>query len=386
MQFREPIAIVGIAGIFPGALELETFWKNIANSICSAKEIPASRWALPVENIYSKGSIQPDKAYSYKGCVIEDDFSCSLEKLGISPMYWESLDPLYKLSLVVGMKAFSDVVGEMPSKERIGVILGNIALPTEKSSAISWEILGRTYSEKAGVKFISENTNLANRYVTGLPAGLLAKVLQLGGGTFTLDAACASSLYAIQLAAQELLHGRMDAVISGGISRPDCLYTQMGFSQLHALAPEGLCAPFDHKQSGLVIGEGAGMFILKRLSDAIKQKDRIYATIKAIGLSNDRGGELLAPAVEGQIRAMQEAYQNAGWTPGDVDLVECHATGTPVGDAVELESLKKLWEGQKSTQGQCVIGSVKSNIGHALTAAGAAGPGSARSSPRWPEP
>ncbi|NUM34451.1 MAG: type I polyketide synthase [Candidatus Brocadiae bacterium] len=372
MQFREPIAIVGIAGIFPGALELETFWNNIQNSICSSREIPSSRWALPVGEIYSKGSVKPDKAYSYKGCVIEN-FTLDSKNLKIDGISWEKLDPLYKLCLAVGQKAFLDVVGEMPSRERVGVILGNIALPTEKSSAISWEILGRTYAEKAKLQFVSENTDMTNRYVTGLPASLLAKALQLGGGTFTLDAACASSLYAIQLASQELLQGRMDAVISGGVSRPDCLYTQMGFSQLHALAPEGLCAPFDYKQSGLVIGEGAGMFVLKRLSDAIRQKDRIYATIQAIGISNDRGGELLAPAVEGQLRAMQQAYQDAGWNPDAVDLIECHATGTPVGDAVELESLKRLWEGQNAKNRPCVIGSVKSNIGHALTAAGAAG-------------
>ncbi len=373
MRFREPIAIVGISGIFPGALELKTFWNNIANSVCSVQEIPDSRWALPVKDIYSQGGVKPDKAYSYKGCLIED-FSLSLEDWGVSSSYLERLDPLYRLTLAVGIKAFSDAIGEMPSKERIGVILGNIALPTEKSSAISWEILGRTYKEKAGVEWNAESTDLSNRHVTGLPAGLLSKVLGLNGGSYTLDAACASSLYAIQLAAQELLQGRMDAVLSGGVSRPDCLYTQMGFSQLHALAPEGICAPFDHKHSGLVIGEGAGMFVLKRLSDAIEQKDRIYAIIKAIGISNDRGGELLAPAVEGQLRAMQEAYQDAQWSPSQVDMIECHATGTPVGDAVELESLKRLWEGEKAAkEGQCVIGSIKSNIGHALTAAGSAG-------------
>ena len=115
------------------------------------------------------------------------------------------------------------------------------------------------------------------------------------------------------------------------------------------------------------------MFVLKRLEDALKHRDRIYGLVAGIGLSNDIHGDLLAPSSEGQVRAMRMAYEQAGWGPGDVDLVECHAPGTPVGDAVEVEGLKSLWEGIDWSQHQCVIGSIKSNVGHTLTAAGAAG-------------
>ena len=132
-------------------------------------------------------------------------------------------------------------------------------------------------------------------------------------------------------------------MLCGGVSRPDPLYTQMGFSQLRALSARGKAAPLDHRGDGLVVGEGAGMFVLKRLDDALAHGDHIYGVVAGIGLSNDIHGDLLAPSSEGQLRAMRMAYEQAGWSPGDVDLVECHAAGTPLGDAVEIESLKSLW-------------------------------------------
>ena len=184
-----------------------------------------------------------------------------------------------------------------------------------------------------------------NRYVAGLPAGLLAKSLQIGGGSFTLDAACASSLYAFKLACDELLSGRADAMLAGGVSRPDSLYTQMGFSQLRALSPRGRCSPFDQRADGLVVGEGGAIFILKRLSDALEAGDTIHAIIHVrSACRTDMHGNLLAPAQEGQLRAMQSAYMQAQWPPGAVDMIECHATGTPVGDGVEFRSLRQLWE------------------------------------------
>src|SRR5205085_9731689 len=149
-------------------------------------------------------------------------------------------------------------------------------------------------------------------------------------------------------------------------------YTQMGFAQLRALSPSGHCAPFDAAADGLMVGEGAGVFVLKRLSDALKHGDTILAVIAGVGLSNDMHGNLLAPAKEGQLRAMRAAYRAAGWQPQAADLIECHATGTPVGDAVEFESLRELWGDAGWKVGRCVIGSVKSTVGHLLTGAGAA--------------
>ena len=218
-----------------------------------------------------------------------------------------------------------------------------------------------------------DSTEPLNAFPAGLPAALVARVLRISGPAYTIDAACGSSLYSLKLAMDELRAGRADAMLCGGVSRPDPLYTQMGFSQLRALSARGKAAPLDHRADGLVVGEGAGMFVLKRLDDALAHGDHIYAVVAGIGLSNDIHGDLLAPSSEGQLRAMRMAYEQAGWGPGDVDLIECHAAGTPVGDAVEVESLKSLWGQSGWKSGQCAIGSVKSNIGHALTAAGAAG-------------
>ena len=171
----------------------------------------------------------------------------------------------------------------------------------------------------------------------------------------------------------ELRSRRADAVLAGGLSRPDCLYTQMGFAQLHALSSGGVPRPFDHRGDGLVVGEGAGIFLLKRLDDAIQQGDRILGVLRAVGLSNDVSGALLAPSSEGQLRAMRAAYEESGLIPEQIDTIECHATGTPVGDTEEFKSLKTLWADAQSKPSGCVLGSVKSNIGHGLTSAGAAG-------------
>ncbi len=369
------IAIVGIGGIFPGAGDLGEFWSAIAQGKSAAREVPADRWILSHDEAYAPGVAAPDKVYSTRGCFIEDLPRKSTMGLDVSPDLLAGLDPLYHLLLHAGHQAFSDGITSNLDRSRTGVIIGNLALPTQESSAIAREYLGRILEEKVlGQSRVNgaSGPDPLNRYVTGLPAGVLAKALGLGGGSMALDAACASSLYALKLAMDELVSGRADAMLAGGLSRPDCLYTQMGFSQLRALSPSGICSPFDAKADGLVVGEGSGMFLVKRVEDAIRDEDHIYGVIKGVGLSNDVGGSLLAPMSDGQLRAMRAAYQQAGWTPQDVDLVECHATGTPVGDSVEFESLRTLWGQAAWESGQCVIGSVKSNVGHLLTAAGSA--------------
>ena len=375
MKFSQPIAIVGMGGIFPGAATLGQFWNNIVNGRDAAKEVPPGRWLLRTEDALDSKPATPDKVYSSRGCFIEG-FQLDATGLDLSPEFLAGLDPLFHLILHAGRAAFDDASMKRIERSRIGVILGNIALPTESSSALAGEIFLPLFEEQLfgpNHPRTSPATDPVNRYVAGLPAGILAKALGLGGGSCTLDAACASSLYALKLACDELLAGRADAMLTGGASRPDCLYTQMGFSQLRALSPTGQCSPFDAQGNGLIVGEGAGVVVLKRLADATRDRDHIYAVIRGIGLSNDIEGNLLAPSSEGQVRALRQAYEQAGWTPDAVDLIECHATGTPVGDAVEFESLKTLWRDAHWRPAQCVLGGVKSNIGHLLTGAGAAG-------------
>ncbi|MBS0205701.1 MAG: type I polyketide synthase [Planctomycetes bacterium] len=401
----ERIAIVGVGGIFPSAPELNTFWSNIAAGIDAGRHVPAGRWYLSPEQAYAPWPPQPDRVYSTWGCYIED-FSLDPTGLDLEPALIRRLDPMFHLGLHAARAAYRDarqLRGIDPA--RIGVILGNIALPTESTSAMCRDVLGRTFIEKLiGTAALAAQTALGgqptpwsaaladpaaaaalksrlgrsdwhpwNRFAAGLPASLIGHALGLEGIAFTLDAACASSLYSLKFAAEELLSHRADAMLAGGMSRPDCQYTQMGFAQLQALSRRGCCAPLSAAADGLVVGEGAGVFVLKRLRDAVACADHIYGVIAGIGLSNDRGANLLAPHSEGQLRAMRSAYEQAGWKPSDVDLIECHATGTPVGDAVEISSLHQLWKQEFARPRQCVIGGVKSNVGHLLTGAGAAG-------------
>jgi acyl transferase domain-containing protein/3-hydroxymyristoyl/3-hydroxydecanoyl-(acyl carrier protein) dehydratase len=363
----ERIAIVGLAARLPGAgADLDRFWSAVSQAEDCSSEVPAGRWMRPAADFYDPRIPHPDAVYSTRGYYL-DRFAPDLSGLTIDPAFVGELDPLFHLVLDAGNRAWRSAKTDSVDRTRVGVVLGNICLPTDKANALCREYLGKSLAAPP-----PQPTHPLNRYVAGLPAGVLAKALGLGGGSFTLDAACASSLYALKLAADELLAGRADAMLAGGVNGSDSHYTQMGFAQLRALSASGRCSPFDAKADGLMVGQGAAVFVLKRLSDALKHGDHIHAVIAGVGLSNDMHGNLLAPAKEGQLRAMRRAYQNAGWRPTDVDLIECHATGTPVGDAVEFDSLRELWGESGWKPGQCAIGSVKSTVGHLLTGAGAA--------------
>ncbi len=376
MLSENSIAIVGAAGIFPDADDTATFWKNIAAGHCAIAPVTSERWGVPSAEIMSAG-IETDKVRSLHAGVIGRipfardafDLPAGLEAV---------LDPLHRLVLTTGREALCDCIGQGPDRERTGVILASIALPTEAASALTREVYAYLLETKLfpasppSPPSIDAHRALAAR-VTAFPAALLASTLNLGGGTFTLDAACASSLYAIKLACDELRAGRADAMLVGGAARTDLLYTQMGFTQLQALSPTGRCAPFDADADGLVVGEGCGCIVLRRLADARRDGERIYGLVAGAGLSNDMRGNLLAPDSEGQLRAMRMAYRQAGWRPSDIDLIECHGAGTPLGDRIELQSLAALWQNEKVLPGQCPIGSIKSMTGHLLTGAGMAG-------------
>ena len=392
MRSEQPIAVVGMSGVFPGANELSTFWQNIINCVETVDDVPIDRWGIAPQAMLADQN-SPDKAYSRRACLIQG-FQFDPSGLTISPALVRDLDPLYHLVLHAGRQALAGSVSPDLSRDRIGVTLAALVLPTQGASDVARRIVGQSIADAVEASIeastgpsiqASGDRPPANRIrplndrafisgkITSLPAALLAEALGLGGGTLTLDAACASSLYAIKLACDELNGHRVDAMLAGGVSRPDCLYTQVGFSQLHALSPSGRCAPFDKTADGLVVGEGVGIVMLKRLEDALAAGDEIHGIIKGIGLSNDLRGNLLAPSSEGQIRAMQQAYQMSGWSPQDIDLIECHGAGTPLGDSTELSSLKTLWDQAPPSHGTCAIGSVKSMIGHLLTGAAAAG-------------
>jgi acyl transferase domain-containing protein/3-hydroxymyristoyl/3-hydroxydecanoyl-(acyl carrier protein) dehydratase len=366
MTFHAPhIAVVSMAGIFPGANDTEAFIRHILNRSQHVIQIPPHRWVAPVNKMVVS-SPAPDRAVSGRAGLITD-FSFDPAGLDLDEALLTGLDPVHHLVLDAGRTACRNCHLPENLKQRTGVILAAIALPTDTASAFSRDLLCRRHPKTATPK-----DTLACAMVSG-PAAVLARALNLKAGSYTLDAACASSLVAVKLACEKLLTGRADVMVTGGVSRPDCLYTQVGFTQLAALSPSGRCAPFDRRADGLVVGEGCGILVLKRLDDALAYGDTIHGVIRGWGVSNDIDGNLVAPASEGQVRAMAAAYDMAGLTPAHLQYMECHGSGTPVGDKVELNSIRGVLERYDCLDTPLAIGSVKSNIGHLLTAAGAAG-------------
>lgn len=357
------IAIVSAGIRFPGAAHLEEFWSIVAAGRDLSREVSAERWPQPAAAFQGDVSdrLVHDRLYE------AENSRESAEGLGLSQAELDALDPLFHLALGAGREALARARRAGIETQRIGLILGNIALPT--AAAVERTSLWLGASEGSLPRWAQDPRN---NFPAAEPALVLARALGIGGQVYTLDAACASSLYALKFACDALERREQDLVLAGGLSRPFSLYTQIGFTALQALSPRGQCFALDARADGLMVGEGAGIFGLKRLADARADGDRILGVIRGIGLSNDREGRLMAPSSAGQLRAMQAAYAAAGWQVHDVDSIECHATGTPLGDSTEIASLKKLWAGAP-VGASAVLGSVKPNVGHMLTAAGAAG-------------
>lgn len=354
-----------MGGVFPSARDVASYWQNILACHDASVEVGSEHWVD--QPAWFQARTGPDRVASRRVCLLQEEPEPRAD-------FSEPLDRLSKMTLAAAEMALEDAVSSLQDRSRVATILASIALPTKESSQLSEEFfLGQL---AAGLEPSPEIPEPAvhplMRQVTGRPAQVVANGLNLGGFTLTLDAACASSLYAVKLACDALTEGRADAVLAGGANHADTLYTQEGFTALGACSASGHCSPFDRKGDGLVVGEGAGFLLLKRVPDAVRDGDRIYAVIRGIGLSNDIGGSLLAPDSEGQLRALQQAYAQSGWKPEEVGLVECHGTGTPMGDRTEFRSLTDFWPkdlNRKTT----VLGSVKSQIGHLLTGAAAAG-------------
>ncbi len=363
------IAVVGMGAVLPGCDSLEEFWQSVLEARDLQQSVPGGRWSRASSTFIAHGDTK-DRVFHDKGYFCKD-IPKAPTGLEVSQELWEQLDPVFHLALKAGRDAFYDGKWRAVDRQKMGVILGNIALPTEGSANFVRHYFDLSIREGLDLPLeVSKQEAPQNYFTTSLPANLLATALGLGLESFTLDAACASSLYALKYACDRLESGEADAMLAGGICRSDSLYTQMGFTQLKALSSSGVCRPFDSRGDGLMVGEGGAIFFLKRLQDAREQGDRIYGVIRGAGIANDMSGKLMAPSSQEQLRAISGAYQQCGWKSEDVDYIECHATGTPLGDKVELETLRLLL-GER--QNPCVISSIKGNIGHLLTAAGATG-------------
>ncbi|MFM5887346.1 MAG: beta-ketoacyl synthase N-terminal-like domain-containing protein [Dolichospermum sp.] len=385
-----PIAIIGMASLMPQARNLRDYWQNIVNKVDCITDVPSSHWS--VEDYYDPNPRTPeDKTYCKRGGFIpEVDFNPM--EFGIPPSILEVTDVSQLLSLVVAKEAMEDAgYGDSRefNRENIGVILGvamgkQLAMPLAarleypiwekvlKSSGLSQEDTKKIV-DKIKSAYVKWDENAFPGMLANVVAGRIANRFNFGGTNCVVDAACASSFGALKMAISELVEHRSDMMLTGGVDTDNTIMAYISFSKTPAVSPSNNVKPFDAKSDGMMLGEGIGMILLKRLEDAQKDGDKIYAVIKGIGTSSDgRYKSIYAPRKEGQVKALERAYDDAGFSPATVGLMEAHGTGTMAGDPTEFASLKDYFGKYDPQKQHIALGSVKSQIGHTKAAAGAA--------------
>ncbi|OLZ51278.1 type I polyketide synthase [Amycolatopsis keratiniphila] len=369
------IAIVGMAGVFPQAGDLSAFWANILSGADSVTEVPARRWDPA---LYYAPDGDGEKTPSRWGGFLPEIPFDPLDH-GIPPASLASIEPVQLLALEVSRRALADAgyAERAFDRSRTSVVFGAEA-GSDLSNAMTLRTVLPSYLGELPAGLDRQLPRLTEDSFPGVLAnviaGRVANRLDLGGANYTVDAACASSLTAVDVACKELVTGTSDLVLCGGADLHNGINDYLLFSSVHALSPSGRSATFDSDADGIALGEGVACVVLKRLADAERDGDRVYAVIKGVGSASDgRALGLTAPRPEGQHNALTRAYRNAGISPARVGLVEAHGTGTVVGDRTELATLTKVFAEAGAEPGRCALGSVKSQIGHTKCAAGLAG-------------
>ncbi|WP_335976950.1 beta-ketoacyl synthase N-terminal-like domain-containing protein, partial [Streptomyces sp. CA2R106] len=386
---RDPIAIVGLSALYPKSRDLTAFWANVASAADCIDDVPATHW--DVDAFYDPDPTAPDKTYARRGGFIPDVPFNPME-FGLPPNTLEVTDVLQLLSLVVARDLLKDAGADQPwyDAARTGVILGitganqltqpltaRLQTPVLKEVVRSCGLSERDADEIAAkfrLAYAPWEENSFPGMLGNVVAGRIANRLDLGGTNMTIDAACASSLGAVKAAVSELLEGRADTMLVGGCDAENTIFMYMCFSKTPALSKGGRIRPFDKNADGTLIGEGIGMLALRRLSDAERDGNRVYAVLRGLGTSSDgRFKSIYAPRKEGQMVALRRAYHDADCSPASIELFEAHGTGTAVGDATELSALAAVVGEATEERAYAAVGSVKSQIGHTKAAAGAAG-------------
>ncbi len=363
------LAIIGMAGTFPGARDLPAFWSNILRGEDAVTEVPRDRWD---PSVYFGQSTS--KWGGFLPALDVDPLA-----YGIPPSAMGSIDPAQLVSLETARRALADAgyANRAFDRERTSVVFGAEA-GGDLANAGTLRSLLDGYLDEVPPDLLAQLPEPTEDTFPGTLAnvisGRIANRLDLGGANYTVDAACGSSLAALDLAAKELRAGTSSLVLCGAVDLHNGIHDYLMFTSAGALSPTGRCRPFDAAADGIALGEGVACLALKRLSDAERDGDRIYAVVKGVGAASDgKALGLTAPRPEGQRRALERAYRDAGVSPVDVGLVEAHGTGTVVGDATELRTLTGFFTEAGAEAGSCVLGSVKSQIGHTKCAAGLAG-------------
>ncbi len=385
---EETVAIIGMSCLFPKSPGLSAYWRLLFNGLDGIDEVPESHW--PVQDFFNEKPGEKDRVYVKRGGFITPvDFDPM--EFGIPPNLMEATDTSQLLGLVVARECLQDAgylyTDQAFDRDRVSVILGvtgtqelviplgaRLGHPHWRRALASAGIEGekaRQIVEKISDSYVSWQEGSFPGLLGNVVAGRISNRLDLGGTNCVVDAACASSMSALHLSMLELLSGRSDMVITGGVDTLNDIFMHMCFASTQILSPSGDVRPFSRRADGTLLGEGIGMLVLKRLADAEKDGDRVYAVIRGLGTSSDgRSQSIYAPRAAGQAKALRQAYRTAGVAPATVELIEAHGTGTRVGDRTEVEALREVFGGDDRF---CALGSVKSMIGHTKAAAGSAG-------------
>ncbi|MEU9128522.1 beta-ketoacyl synthase N-terminal-like domain-containing protein [Kitasatospora sp. NPDC048540] len=395
-----PVAVVGMAVLLPGAPDLATYWRNLLGGVDAITEVPDGRWdAGFYDPSAASGPAAPDRLYCRRGGFVDALAEVQPTRFGIMPSSVSGTEPDQLIALQVAAAAIADAGGpdRLPDRDRIGVVLGRGGYLTPGLVRLDQRVrtahqLVRTLGEllpdlTAGQlarvreafteRLGPDRPESAIGLVPNLAASRIANRLDLRGPAYTVDAACASSLVAVDQAVGELAGGRCDLVLAGGVHHCHDVTLWSVFAQLRALSPSERIRPFHRGADGLLIGEGTGVVVLKRLADAERDGDRVYAVVRGTGVAGDgRTAALASPDPGGQSRAVRAAWRAAGLDPAAPDalgLLEAHGTATPAGDAAELATLAQVFGPAVDGERRAVLGSVKSMIGHLMPAAGIAG-------------
>nr|WSX48415.1 polyketide synthase dehydratase domain-containing protein [Streptomyces sp. NBC_00974] len=414
-------AIVGMGAVFPGAADLASYRRNLLAGVDCIGEVPPGRWDPEVyyDPDGATGPVAGDRFYCRRGGFVDGLAAFDPTRFGIMPATVEGAEPDQMLALHATAEAIADAGGEdrLPAdRSRIGVVLGRGGFMGVATARLDQRVrtahqLAQTLRELApelGERRIAavrsafqdalgpEQPDASIGLVPSFTAARTANRLDFRGPAYTLDAACASSLLAVDQAVGLLAGGRCDAVVAGAVHHCHIATLWSVFTQLRALSPSERIRPFDRRADGTLLSEGTGVVLLKRLADAERDGDRIYAVIRGTGVAGDgRAASLMSPLVAGQVRALERAWREAGLdprAPGALGLLEAHGTGTPVGDAAELDTLAQVFGppgdgagravggevgaegGEEAETGDGIgFGSVKSMLGHTMQASGMAG-------------
>ncbi len=387
------VAIVGMAGIFPRSPTAQQFWANILEKFDAVGD-PIESWGA--ERYFHPEDLTAERIYTKAGGFLGDLYSFDPARFGIMPSSVDGGEPDQFLALQVAYEALADAgyLGREVDHASTGIILGHSTYLHRGNAGVVQhgivldqitELLGQLFPQAPPsalekirsllkAKLPPFNADMAPGLVPNVMTGRIANRLNLKGPNYIVDAACASSLLAVHAAIEELRRGDSDLMLAGGVNASMPAEVLMVFTQLSALSRTSKVRPFDAEANGTLLGEGAGVVVLKRLEDALRDGDRIYATVKGVGVSSDgKGLGLLAPSLEGEALAIERAYRTCNVDPSSVGLIEAHGTGIPLGDKTEIQAISRVFGARDGELPRCAIGSVKSMISHCIPAAGIAG-------------